>query len=135
MTDIDKEGSEDSEDSLPLVVPTRQTNKLPSPPRSRAFGTGLQTVPAGTGLRQDTETPPLFDSTTSHTNVVGSTPLEISGGAAVGRGSRQDGKTLAELTSLPRTKHGSPHPRRRRHAHKEGSYNYTQQAIIVFLYL
>ena len=119
VTDIDKaEKSEDSEDSLPLVVPTTPTQgkPRPSPPRSRDLKTGPQT--RKTGIGRDTTS--QFSST--------ATPADTEDAGTRFGGRREQtlrvdqlgGETLADLTSLQRTKHGSPHPNRRKSGRREG---------------
>ena len=122
VTDIDKAGeSDDSEDSLPLDVSTAQTRqktKRPSPPRARAFGSSPQSRPTGTGLGQDT-TDGVTPSSPMNTD---SQPQE---GQRLPPGREQEDSeppSLSDLSSLQRTKHGSPHPGRRRGQAKEGIY-------------
>jgi hypothetical protein len=122
VTDIDKaEESGESEDSLPLVVtaaPKRLKNKRPSPPRSRAFGSSPQTKPVGTGAGDDTDTPPPSSATTE-SNFPSQPRLEEGQNSFP---NQQDAEVaLADTSSLQRTKHGSPHPGRRRGRANEGA--------------
>ena len=125
VTDIDKaEESGESEDSLPLVVPTapkRQNNKRPSPPRSRAFGFSPQTKPVVTGAGEDTDTPPPSSATTE-SNFPSQPQLEEGQNSFPNQ--RDSEVPLADVSSLQRTKHGSPHPGRRRGRANEGGYYY-----------
>ncbi|CAI8009295.1 Espin [Geodia barretti] len=125
VTDIDKaEESGESEDSLPLVVPTapkRPNNKRPSPPRSRAFGFSPQTKPVVTGAGEDTDTPPPSSATTE-SNFPSQPQLEEGQNSFPNQ--RDSEVPLADVSSLQRTKHGSPHPGRRRGRANEGGYYY-----------
>ena len=115
MTNVDV--SEESDDSLPLVVPhtathparqkTEQSQRHLSPPKARTFG-APQTRPEDSHQQKD-------DTNVTTTTNDGGSPQQKSGGDGGVRSNSdsQESNELFDAASLQRTKHGSPYPGRR----------------------
>ena len=106
MTSIE-DGSEESEDSLPLVVPNttsppKKKQYHPPPPRAHTFG--------GPQIRLGDDHEGNKDSGPSGNN---SPPLSRYGSDRRENTGQRDDKESSGSAGLQRTKHGSPYPHRR----------------------
>ena len=107
MTNVDE--SEDSEDSLPLIVP----KKSPS-----AFKKQSSTPPRAKNVRGPTDGWRFGNESEEHEEISQPPPPQKSGSPYPGRrgrggGGSATGESASASAGLQRTKHGSPHPGRR----------------------